>query len=115
MEQLNVYIIAIAGVIAGCIIGYFIGRYITRQSDSTTQLRKLQKEFDEYRDSVKKQFVETVTILSKIDENQRKLYQSVADGVTTLISTDGKDSDVLLEENVRALSQLDQKGKKVKR
>ena len=97
----------IAGVIIGGLAGYFIARYRSRDTEFSAQLEKLQNEYDEYRVNVRSHFIDTVSLLSQIDENQKKLYQSVADGVVNLCSSEKDDNDYFLEESARALGQLE--------
>ena len=101
----------IAGVIIGGLAGYFIARYRSRDTEVSAQLEKLQIEYDEYRVNVRSHFIDTVSLLSQIDENQKKLYQSVANGVVNLCSSEKDENDYFLEESARALGQLEDSGK----
>ncbi len=95
------------GVIVGGVVGYVIARHRSKDNSSKVQLEKLQTEMDEYRSSVRSHFIDTVSLLSQIDQRQKQLHQAVAAGVVDLCASEDSDSDYLLEKSVHALSQLD--------
>ena len=101
----------IAGIVIGGLAGYFIARYRSRDNEVNAKLENLQNEYEEYRVDVRSHFIDTVSLLSQIDENQKKLYQSVADGVVNLCSSEKVENDYFLEESARALGQLEDSGK----
>jgi len=102
----NDLILVVLGLIGGAAIGFFAARLSNKDRNVREKLENLQKEFDEYKSSVRVHFVDTVSLLSEIDERQRKLYRSVSDGVRDLCSKD-KDSDFFLEETARSLGQIE--------
>ena len=105
---MNELLLVIFGLLGGGAIGFAAARLSNRDNDAKKQLNTLQQEFDEYRAGVRSHFIETVSLLSQIDERQRKLYESITDGVRGLCSTD-KDDDFFLEETARSLGQIENK------
>ncbi len=98
----------IAGIIVGGVVGFLIARHRSKDNSSKAQLEKLQNEMEEYRSSVRSHFIDTVSLLSQIDQRQKQLHQAVAEGVVDLCASEDSDGDYLLEQSVHALSQLDQ-------
>ena len=86
-------------------VGALIARQYNQRSGHKAQLEKLQAESDEYRAKVRSHFIDTVSLMSQIDQRQRQLHRSVAQGVVDLCTPDGTDSDHLLEQSVHALIQ----------
>ena len=110
----NGLMLLIVGLIAGGAIGYFIARFRSKDSDHEAELAKLQKEFDDYQAKVRGHFIETVSAIGRIDQEQKRLYESVAEGVTGLCRpVDGED-DYFLEQTMQTLGQLEPPKKKNK-
>ncbi len=97
----------IIGGIAGGIVGFLIAKLRSRESETKNQLEKLQSEMDEYKANVRSHFIDTVSLLSQIDQRQKQLHQAVAQGVVDLCKSEGDDDDYLLEQSVLSLRQLD--------
>ena len=104
----------IVGLIAGGTVGYLIARFRSKDSSHEAELVKLQKEFDDYQAKVRGHFIETVSAIDRIDQEQKRLYQSVADGVTGLCRPDNSDDDYFLEQTMQTLGQLEPPKKKDK-
>ena len=98
----------IIGVVVGGVVGFLIARHRSQDSSSKAQLEKLQNEMEEYRANVRSHFIDTVSLLSQIDQRQKQLHQAVAESVVDLCASEDNDGDYLLEQSVHALSQLDQ-------
>ncbi len=99
-------LIAVAAIVGG-VAGFIIARLRSRDDDRDAKLLNLQKEYDEYRANVRNHFIETVSAIGRIDEQQRKLYQSVAQGVTELCQPDKGDDDYFIEQTMQTLGQLE--------
>ncbi len=97
----------IIGAVVGGVVGFLIARHRSQDSSSKAQLEKLQNEMEEYRANVRSHFIDTVSLLSQIDQRQKQLHQAVAEGVVDLCASEDNESDYLLEQSVHALSQLD--------
>ena len=97
----------VVSAIVGGIVGFLIAQNRSRNSDAKVQLEKLQTEMDEYRSSVRSHFIDTVSLLSQIDQRQKQLHRAVAEGVVDLCASEENDNDYLLEQSVLALSQLE--------
>ena len=108
---MNFLIPVIAGLTVGVIAGYFIARHRHRDLETKVQLERLQSEFNDYRTGVRSHFVETVSLLSQIDERQKELYKSIASGVAGLCySNENGGDDYFLERSARALGQVEEDG-----
>ena len=98
--------IVIALVVGGA-AGYFFSRFRNRHDDRDAKLAKLQSEYDEYRANVRNHFIDTVSAISRIDEQQKQLHQSIAAGVTELCVPATGDDDYFLEQTIQTLGQLE--------
>ncbi len=94
----------IIGGAAGFIFGHFRGG----DSEAKSKYEKLQNEYNEYRSNVRQHFVDTVSLLSQIDERQKQLYKSVATGVGNLASSKSDENNVFLEQSVQALVKIEE-------
>ncbi len=103
---MNDLILVALGLIGGAAIGFFAARLSKTDRNAKKKLESLQQEFDEYKSGVRSHFIDTVSLLSQIDERQRKLYRSITDGVRDLCSEDS-DSDFFLEETAKSLGQIE--------
>lgn len=112
MENGGVLISVLVALIVGGVAGYFIARLRARGDDRDARLATLQKEYDDYRENVRNHFIDTVSAISRIDEQQKQLYQSVAEGVTELCQPDFGDDDYFLEQTMQTLGQLESPKKK---
>ncbi len=108
MDFSTISMALIGGALFGGVVGYVIALYRSKDNSSKVQLVKLQTEMDEYKSSVRSHFIDTVSLLSQIDQRQKQLHRTVAEGVVDLCASEDNDSDYLLEQSVHALSQLDQ-------
>ena len=106
--SIGIILALVIGAIIGGIVGFLVARNRSRNSDAKVQLEKLQTEMDEYRSSVRSRFIDTVSLMSQIDQRQKQLHRAVAEGVVDLCASEGNDNDYLLEQSVLALSQLDE-------
>ncbi|MDE0308397.1 MAG: DUF1043 family protein [Acidiferrobacterales bacterium] len=104
----NIILALVIGVFGGGIVGYMIARTQSKNNGAKQQLEKLQTEMNEYRSNVRSHFIDTVSLLSQIDQRQKQLHQAVAEGVVELCASDDSDGDYLLEQSVHSLRQLDQ-------
>lgn len=107
MDFSTIVMALIGGALFGGVVGYLIARHQSKNNSSKVQLEKLQTEMDEYKSSVRSHFIDTVSLLSQIDQRQKQLHQAVAEGVVDLCASEDSDGDYLLEQSVHALSQLD--------
>ena len=104
---MNDLILVLVGLLVGVAGGFVVFRLSHKDDGSKEKLEELQKEFDEYKSGVRSHFIDTVSLLSQIDERQQKLYRSITGGVRELCSTDAEDSDFFLEDTARSLGQLE--------
>ncbi len=112
MESSGVLITVLIALVVGGVAGYFIARFRARNDDRDARLATLQQEYDEYRANVRHHFIDTVSAISRIDEQQKQLYQSVAQGVTELCQPDFGEEDYFLEQTMQTLGQLEPPEKK---
>lgn len=87
--------------------GFIFGHIRNGDEEAKAKYEKLQNEFNEYRSTVRQHFVDTVSLLSQIDERQKQLYQNVSTGVSNLCSSKSDENNVFLEQSVQALAKLD--------
>ncbi len=96
----------LAGLAVGIAVGFGIVRWKFNDRGAKEKLEELQKEFDQYRSGVRSHFIDTVSLLSQIDERQQKLYNSITRGVQELCQSDSEDQNIFLENTARSLGQL---------
>jgi len=97
----------VVALLVGGVAGYFIARYVGRNDDRDAKLAALQSEYDDYRERVRNHFIDTVATIGKIDEQQRLLYQSVAEGVTELCQQEQGEDDYFVEQTMHTLGKLE--------
>lgn len=107
MESGSAVILLIVGVILGVIAGLAYCSYRNRKNNSDAKLTALQKEYDDYRASVRSHFIDTVSAITKIDEQQKELYRSVAHGVNELCRPEEGKEDYFLEQTIQTLGELE--------
>ncbi len=107
MESVSGFILIGIGLMVGALIGFLLARLRHRDHDRDAKLVALQKEYDDYRTNVRSHFVDTVTVLQKIDEQQKALYRSVVDGVTDLCRPEDEIDDYFIEQTKATLGQLE--------
>ena len=100
-------LLAIGCLIFGGVVGYLFARYRNRNDDHEIKLAALQSEYDKYRAEVRNHYIDTVSAIGRIDAEQKKLYRSVAEGVTGLCRPDNGEDDYFLEETMRTLGRLE--------
>lgn len=98
---------AIASLIVGGVVGYMVAQRRSRNSEYEAKLTALQNEYDEYRADVRSHLINTVSAIGRIDAEQKKLYRSVAEGVTGLCQPENGETDYFLEETMHTLGQLE--------
>ncbi len=94
-------------MIVGGIVGFAVARMRGRDKNGNAKLAALQQEYDDYRASVRNHFIDTVSAISQIDEQQKKLYRSVADGVTELCQPQSGEEDYFIEQTMQTLGELE--------
>ncbi len=96
----------LAGLAVGAAVSFGIVRWKFSDRGAKEKLEELQQEFNQYRSGVRSHFIDTVSLLSQIDERQQKLYNSITRGVQELCQTDSEDKNLFLEDTARSLGQL---------
>lgn len=107
LESAGPLVFILLGAAVGVAVGYLIARYSQGSSSANAKLTALQTEYDEYREKVRRHYIETVSAISKIDEQQKSLYRAVANGVTELCRKTSTDDDFFLEQTMHTLGQLE--------
>ena len=107
MELGSGLILLLVGVIVGVIAGLVYSNYQNRKNNSDAKLAALRKEYDDYRANVRSHFIDTVSAISKIDEQQKELYRSVAHGVNELCRPEDGKEDYFLEQTMQTLGELE--------
>ena len=116
LDSLTFIIPLVVGLVIGGAAGFIFGHIRNGDEEAKAKYEKLQNEFNEYRSNVRQHFVDTVSLLSQIDERQKQLYQNISTGVNNLCSSKSDENNVFLEQSVQALTQLDDvKRKKLKK
>ena len=80
LDSLTFIIPLVVGLVIGGAAGFIFGHIRNGDEETKAKYEKLQNEFNEYRSNVRQHFVDTVSLLSQIDERQKQLYQNVSTG-----------------------------------
>ena len=111
MQTVHLILLLCLSAVAGLVVGYYVARAKYQDTTLISKLNSVQKEYDDYRVKVRENFIDTVSQLGKIDEQQKKLCHTVADGISALCADSEKD-DFFLEQSLKDLQQLEHGGDK---
>ncbi len=112
MGTANIVLLCCLSAVGGLVIGYFVSKSKYQDTTLIAKLNSVQKEYDDYRVKVRENFIDTVSQLGKIDEQQKQLCHTVADGISALCDNNSDKDDFFLEQSLKELQQLEHGGDK---